>query len=385
MEQKSVKLTLALIRTAMGGAPLTDTERQACSDEEIGAALRLADKHDLGQILAWGVKRSGLVSAEGETCIFKAVYRHQQIKYEYERLCRALEEAGIQFLPLKGSVIRKYYPEPWLRTSCDIDILVHKNELDRVEALLVDGLKYRKDIAHSHDVAYFSPTDVHVEMHFDLIEESVMAASAGVLRDVWEMATRVPGCDFRCEMPDSLFYFYHVAHMAKHLLNGGCGIKPFIDLWILDNLDGADREERDRLLVKGELFKFAEIARRLSEVWFNTCEHDDLTARMEKYVLEGGVYGEQGDNRLSAQVDQGGGKIKSVLRHVFLPYDAIKYIYPILQKHRWLTPVMQMHRWCRILLRGRLGHAAHTLARTGGVSAERVGEVHRFLDDVGLL
>ena len=35
-----------------------------------------------------------------------------------------IKKVQIPFLPLKGSVIRQYYPEPWMRTSCDIDILV---------------------------------------------------------------------------------------------------------------------------------------------------------------------------------------------------------------------------------------------------------------------
>ena len=49
--------------------------------------------------------------------IFTAVYRYENINYELERLKETLEEAKIPFIPLKGSVIRKYYPEPWMRTS----------------------------------------------------------------------------------------------------------------------------------------------------------------------------------------------------------------------------------------------------------------------------
>ncbi|MBO4954226.1 MAG: nucleotidyltransferase family protein, partial [Clostridia bacterium] len=36
----------------------------------------------------------------------------------------------IDFMPLKGAVIRQYYPEPWMRTSCDIDIHVKKDRLE---------------------------------------------------------------------------------------------------------------------------------------------------------------------------------------------------------------------------------------------------------------
>ena len=385
MEQNTTQLMLSLIRSAMSGEALTADERALCTDEEIARAIELSTAHDLGQLVAWGLKKNGIPSAAGEKHIFTSVYRHQQIKYEYEKLCKTFEEAGIQFLPLKGAVMRSYYAEPWMRTSCDIDILVRKSELDKVGNMLVEQLKYRLDIAHSHDVAYYSPTGVHVEIHFDLIEESVMNASAGVLKSVWEVSTVKEGFRYLYEMPDDLFYFYHVAHMAKHLLNGGCGIKPFIDLWILDNIAGADRKSRKELLEKGELKKFTESAQRLSRVWFGDGEHDDVSLKLEGYVLAGGVYGAEGDNRLSVQMDKLGGRSKHMLSMIFLPYDSIKYVYPILQRHRFLTPVMQVRRWLRLIFKGRILRATRMLADDCSVSEERVTEVHSFLGSVGLL
>ena len=46
-----------------------------------------------------------------------AIYRYEKINYELNRLRSALNEAQIPFIPLKGSVLRQYYPEPWMRTS----------------------------------------------------------------------------------------------------------------------------------------------------------------------------------------------------------------------------------------------------------------------------
>ena len=376
---------LLLIRSAMSGEALTADERALCTDEEIARALELATVHDLGQLVAWSLKKNGIPSAVGEKHIFTSVYRHQQIKHEYEKLCKTFEAVGVQFLPLKGAVMRGYYPEPWMRTSCDIDILVHKSELEKVGAMLTEQLRYRLDVAHSHDVAYYSPSGVHVEVHFDLIEDSVMNASTNVLKSVWEVSTVKDGFSYHYEMPDDLFYFYHVAHMAKHLLNGGCGIKPFIDLWILDSIEGADIKKREELLEKGELIRFTESAQRLSRVWFDGGEHDDVSSALEGYVLAGGVYGAEGDNRLSVQMDKLGGKSKHILSMIILPYDSIKYVYPILQKHRFLTPIMQVRRWLRLILKGRILRATRMLADDCKVSDERVTEVHSFLDSVGLL
>ena len=386
MEQTNEKLMLALIRSAMSGEPLSPSERESCTEENIKEALNVASTHDLGQIVAWGLKKNEIKCAEGETVIFKSVYRYQQIKFEYDKLCKSFEAAGIPFLPLKGSVIRKYYPEAWMRTSCDIDILVHRSDLDRVTRMLVDDFKYKADPVLSHDISLYSPTGVHVEMHFDLIEESVISASGKLLKNVWQSAKLKEGYTAFYEMSDDLFYLYHVAHMAKHFLHGGCGIKPFIDMWIIDRMDGVDKAARDRLLEKGELLRFTKAAREVCEVWFGSSEHTALTEQMEKYILAGGVYGND-ENRMTVQLERSGGRIAYILSRVFLPYESLQFVYPILQvkKNCWMAPFLQVHRWFRIVFCGGMRKAKKTIARSGEVSGAEVKDVHRFLDEVGLV
>jgi hypothetical protein len=154
-------------------------------------------------------------------------------------------------------------------------------------------------------------------------------------------------------MPEEMFYFYHIAHMAKHFEIGGCGIRPFIDIWILDNIEDKDQSKQDALLKQGGLLRFAEVARHLSKVWLGNAEHTELTKQMEQYILRGGVYGNS-ENRILVQQQKKGGKTRYVISKIFIPYDVIKFHYPILQKHRWLTPFMQVRRWGKLIF---CGHA----------------------------
>ena len=48
----------------------------------------------------------------------------------------------------------------------------------------------------------------------------------------------------------------------QNILRGGCGIRPFIDLLILDNLQEVDNKKRDNLLKQGNLLKFANASPR---------------------------------------------------------------------------------------------------------------------------
>lgn len=70
------------------------------------------------------------------------MYRYKTINCELEQIGKTLEKANIPFILLKGSVIRKYYPESWMRTSCDIDILVNELDLNSAIRLLCDSLRY---------------------------------------------------------------------------------------------------------------------------------------------------------------------------------------------------------------------------------------------------
>ena len=133
MDQRTIQIFFALLRSSVCGEKLTEGERSEYSQGMLQSLLSVAYKHDLAHLLVHGINQNNILSeenAELERFVFEAIYRCEQIKYEYEILCSALEEAKIPFLPLKGSVIRKYYPEEWMRTSCDIDVLVRREDLD---------------------------------------------------------------------------------------------------------------------------------------------------------------------------------------------------------------------------------------------------------------
>ena len=154
MKIEKFRYLFALLRSALVGAKLSESELEQFSDEQIPELSEMAQKHDVGHLLAYGLKLNGLITREeAQKSIYKAVIRCERINYELEQVCAALEKAQIQFLPLKGSVLRKYYPEEWMRTSCDIDVLVHEYELDKAMDFLVTECGYIYDKKGSHDIS----------------------------------------------------------------------------------------------------------------------------------------------------------------------------------------------------------------------------------------
>ena len=171
--------------------------------------------------------------------------------------------------------------------------------------------------------------------------------------------------------------------MAKHFEGGGCGIRPFIDLWILDRVVKVDKLSCDELLRKAGLLKFANASRSMSEIWFAGKEPDGVSQQMQHYLLHGGVYGST-DNRVAIEQRRRGGRAGYLLSRIFAPYAKLRRYYPILEKHKWLMPVMQIRRWFMLLRPEIASLAKRELALNKSLDATYIDQTSELFEKIGL-
>ena len=171
--------------------------------------------------------------------------------------------------------------------------------------------------------------------------------------------------------------------MAKHFEKGGCGIRPFIDLWILDKIETADIAERNNLLEKGCLSEFAQAVQRLSRIWFEGEEKDSLSEQVESYIFNGGVYGTV-NNVFKIKAANGVGKTQSFLGLVFLSKEKLEEIYPNLKKYPILFPFYQVKRWFRIFKKDKRNRVKKLTNIRNSVSKEDINSTTALLDYLGL-
>ncbi len=271
-----------------------------------------------------------------------------------------------------------------MRTSCDIDVLVHEQDLESAISLLVNKYGYELKNKGSHDVSMISQNGQHVELHYRLIEDGLANSSTEILAQVWDNARVKTGCLHQYELTDEFFYFYHIAHMAKHFENGGCGIRSLIDLWLLKEKAKIDRDISDALLEKANLLKFADACRKLCGVWFDGDNSTSITEKMHNYIVFGGVYGTN-SNRIPVKQHKNGGRLSYALSKIFLPYDVIKFYYPILQKHKWLTPFIEVVRWCKLVFCGHFKNSVKELGFGSNIRKNEAEDISRFLCEIGLI
>ena len=370
---ESEALLFALIRAVICGKS-SDGLAAACTEEALETVYRLAKSHDLAHLVGQAVASMALPeSSILDNCkraAMSAFLRQVQQEQVLIQLSDAFESAAIPFIPLKGTVLRAYYPQPWLRTSTDLDILVHREDLERATQLLTEDLGYTYCKTSSHDAAFRSPQQVYLELHYSTIEDFVSPAAAEIMDTVWEKATPVAGHTYQMALPDVLFYYYHIAHAAKHFLCGGCGIRVILDIWVLQNRVPHDRAQREALLIQGGMFPFARAAEALSRHWFDMAQADDMTALLGDFILSGGNFGTL-QNRVSINQSRQGGKLRYALSRIFLPYHILQYHYPILQKHKLLFPLYQVVRWCKLLFCGGANRSMEELQTNADITASQ--------------
>ena len=357
--------------------------------EDLEELYAISKTQDMAHIVAAELQKQGLLGKDEVGILFKrqkmlSIFRYEQIQYALDAVCEELERQKIRHLPLKGSVLRQYYPEPWMRTSADIDLLVPTDEYEKAQTALIEGLEYTRGEQHEHDISMYSPNGVHLELHFGTIEEYCAVDAKGVLDDIWNYANVSDGFEYRCFIPDELFYFYHVAHMAKHFEYGGCGLRFFLDLWLLTNRVEYNAEARRKLLERGGLLQFAEQAEKLAEIWFGEGEHTDLTMRMQYHVLNNGIYGSETGNIAWKHITEGG-KNKRAKNMIFLPYDRMVKKYPSLERHKILLPFYHIRRWCSAIFHGRTKSSIDTLKLNAAVANNKTEPIREMLKELALI
>ena len=374
---------LALLRTVLCGEapPKTPTF------EELRAVLALAKRHDLSHLVYVALKQHGALPTpkneqqqaeldDAAKDVIIVQYRYLKQQAELEHIGTVFTREGIDYMPMKGSVLRVLYPEEWMRTGCDIDVLVRESDLDRaVEALVAEG--FETDGVRNHHDVLLRCDIVNLELHHNLLER--MPQSDAVLETVWEHT--VSKEQYHVETPE-FFLYHHIAHMAHHFVCGGCGARTVMDLWLLRQNSPFSADTVQELLVRGGLSTFAEQMFQLADIWFGAGEHTEHTRRIEQFILCGGAYGSESQRYALSAARHGKGNFAR--RVVFMPYEDLRHVYPRLDGKRMLTPFYQCCRIGTRLKQGRGKGAVDRIRKVGGQSGAAVRSMQEFLNEVGL-
>lgn len=385
--QNLQKVFFSLLAFEFGKELSTDV-KNLITQEMLKPLYAISKKHDLAHLICDALDKNGfLIDGTDAKKVYEnerliAIYRNEQLLYESDIVFKALDYLQVPYIPLKGAVIKKLYKDEWMRTSADLDVLIKKEDLEKVSDYLTNNCEFKKDSIGAYDAVFISKTGFHVEMHFDLITEYDNKDAHDVLSNVWEHVIKQEN-SYSYKMQDEYFYYYHLAHMARHFIDGGCGVRPFIDVWVLNNTFTFDKQKRYDLLKQGGLYDFGKASEQLASIWFSTYEHTKESLIFQNYVLQGGVYGTT-DNKVVINQGKQGSKFKYILSRIFMPYNELKERYPVLIKWKILYPFMLIRRCFDVLFKKDTKRIKNELSTNNSVKKEEQNDVKELINYLGL-
>lgn len=280
-----------------------------------------------------------------------------------KRLEAFLTENKIWYVPLKGSMIRAFYPKFEMRQMSDCDILFDKNFRCSVKEYFEKcGYTTKSYCITCHD-KYMKPPVYNFEMHVSLFNSLYKPHWNEYFDYISSRLVKPQNDSYEYALTDEDFYLYFIAHSGKHYSECGIGLKFLVDLYFVlknysERLDWSYVREKLRYL---ELDDFEKTAKSLCGKLFNLpvivsqSSLDMAELEMLRYISDCGAYGVKTNkykNKLKSINNSGSGsaKRKYYLSRLFPDKGWYLLNCPFCAKHIWARPFYTFWRVIRALL-----------------------------------
>ena len=360
-------------------------ERYRTNEENRKELFRMSAKHFIDALTGMTLKQAGVALPKyWEERIVKAVRKVLLFDEERKKLCAWMDREHIWYLPLKGIVLKEYYPSIGMRQMSDNDILFDADAWERVEKhMCSEGYETESVGKGNHDV-YQKPPVYNFEMHRSLYGRGNDERWVKYYSDIKSrLLSDQPEGSYGYHMSDEDFYIYITSHAYKHYSGSGTGIRTLLDFYAYLN---AKEESLDFDYIQTECGKlgimdFEKCNRRLCRKVFSSQQIYDRVSfeqslsademEMLKYYLSSGVYGtfeRMIENRIEKQKKTDGrGKLSKLTYywHRVFPGMELYENYPLLVKHKFLIPAYWFYRLVRLLFSKK--HRNHILREVKAV------------------
>lgn len=346
-----------LISCALRG---TEVKAEFIDEIDLVGLFVLAQKHSVAAMVCMALEKTDAFE-QADRAVKKrwldaknnAVRKNILLDADRQILMDEMENAGIRHMPLKGSILKDWYPQYGMREMTDIDIFFDETKREQVKDIFLrhDYSVYAFNKSN-HDV-YLKPPVYNFEMHANLFDEKNSKDITAKYRGIEQKLISDDNKKFRFRFTQEDFYVYLITHAFKHYNFSGTGIRTLVDIYVMNQKIGS---AMDRGYVRKELQilgveAFEKNSRDLGEKIF--CDvpisQISLTAEertMLQHCMGVGTYGsfERSINGTlrSIQKDKepitGFTKVKYCMKRLFPGREWCKNNYPFVYRHPCLLP-----------------------------------------------
>lgn len=206
-------------------------------------------------------------------------------------ITKLLASNDVDYILLKGSVTKHFYPDTSMRMMSDVDIFYRNADSKDIKTMLGEN-GYTQTKSTPKDAMYLSSNKlVKVEMQQSLLDDG-FTDWLKYLDTIWDRCIKKTDNEYTMTPED--FYIYHIVHMAKHFINGGIGLRHILDTWVIKNhYQDLDSEYTEKIFKELSLDKFENKVTNLCKYWFeNSIPSDKKSIELlSEYIFENGAFG----------------------------------------------------------------------------------------------
>ena len=368
-----------LMRCTLNGESAKDF-----SGGDFGELFHIAQDHNMTNMLYYALQDNCRVpdgiSQELQKYHDLMVYKCAYQKAAEQEMERLFNENEIRYMLLKGCTVRDLYPSEDMREMADIDILVSKQDLEKIRKFMIaSGYEFKGDRDH-HDV-YIKNEFVSVEVHYTVpgcLNEYFASLS-------WSGAIRH---GFKYSLDVSENYIYLINHLHEHFIVGGIGVRSLLDIFLYEKeyVTDINWEYINLIFEEYGILDFVKNLRALNDAWFGQGRSDEMLDEMGEYVFKSGSYGRVTHAIMSSAdgtESDVGVTLKALKKAIFLPVREMHNRMRILDKFPFLLPFGYLARLVSILFKQfrRLSGWTKSLR---AVNAESVKKHKEMLERFGI-
>ena len=321
------------------------------------AVLALAKRHMLAATVSVALESAGCKNQQTNGAVAAAQRKAILLDAALKNVKEALTKREIWFMPLKGAILKDYYPKYGMREFSDYDVLVDPTRAADVKDVMEElGFTTVSFNRGNHDVYRKGPS-VTFEMHTALFSGLHDEDFYNYYQNVEE---RLVGEGYDRRFTPEDFYLYHVAHEYKHYVTLGSGLRFLLDVYVF--LKNVELDE-DYVATESQKLGVREFERENRALAFRLFDGEELTdadCEIIEYRLESGASGTRlhlVENKIR---EKKWGKLRYAFGRFLVPIDKTKprYAvfskkYPFFYRHKVLLPLLPFYRLFNSLRKGR--------------------------------
>ena len=333
-----------------------DQERVAAMDIE--KLLQFSNSHSIAAIVSIALESVNACSDAFREVQLNSVRKNMLLDFERKKIVSFMNENHIWHLPLKGILLKEFYPKAGMRQMSDNDILYDAAYQEKLYAFMTDNgyesVRFHEGIVDE----YHKEPLFNFEMHTALFAENdgTLPHFYNYYQNVYDRLQKESEDSMTMRFSNEDFYVYLLAHAYKHYTWCGVGLRTLLDSYVFlqkyeqimdwdiiqnacSELKMGDFEVQTRLLCK-ELFEDPEHIVPSPE-----------RLKMLEFYASSGTFGSM-ENRVANQLKElqtenepvsFGTKLRYLYHRFVLTDNIWERLSPFAYRHRWARPFVRIY------------------------------------------